>query len=49
MLVRFNSIFTGWRQKMLKNDKTVIYDLVTTVGPAGLRIKLTEINNGIII
>ena len=29
-------VVTGWPQKILKNDKTVIYDLVTTAGPAGL-------------
>ena len=28
-------VVTGWPQKMLKNVKTVIYDLVTTEGPAG--------------
>ena len=29
--------------KMLKNDKTVIYDLVTTAGPAGLTLSPVHI------
>ena len=30
----------GWSQKMLKNDKAIIFDLVTTAGSAGLEFIL---------
>ena len=43
MMLKNALVVTGGPQKILKNDKTVVLDLVTTAGPAGILLLLDPV------